>query len=280
MIQKYSLAIGMALLSASCFASTVNPLNGFTFSSTCNSVSTPQNAGCSVGNATVQYGLNSVTGPFASASLSAGTGGNTIGDLVYQIEVSGPTPTALVDVNYLLTVAGQFTQPLGNDESALLNTGAALAVGPYNIADTEIHVTASGGSVENGFPPSVTDTSVNASYSSKTGAWAGSSAGPDTLTLTTGIAYNVVLRVQADCTGQGTGSTVISCTTSAAVDPTFSIDPSQVNGSQYSILLSPGVGNGTGPLPSAPEPATLLLSGLGLIGVAILGRFRNNAKSI
>jgi hypothetical protein len=244
-------------------------LNGYSFTSVCDSVSSPANTGCSDGTASVSYSLTGSGGPSVTAfSATADAGANTFGDLTYQILVNGPGNTAQVDVSYLLNVGGNFTQPLGNDEAALLNTGATFAVGPYTIADTEIHVNASGGSIENALPPSVTDTSVNAGYSSKTGSWSGTLPGPQTITLTTGIAYNVVLRIQANCTGQGTGSSVVSCNTSASVDPTFAIDPGQLNSGEYSLLFSPGVGNGS----SAPEPGTLLLLGPGLIALASLSK--------
>jgi hypothetical protein len=257
----------LLFLICSAAEASVVTLNPYTFSSTCDGIPGATNSGCSDGNTSVTFGLNGATGPYVTASASGSDSGvSTLGDLVYQIFVAGPGTTAQVDVRYLLNVSGQFTQPLGNDEAALLNTGAALTVGPNNLADTEIHVNASGGSSENGFPPSLSDTSVNAGYAN--GAWAGLLDGPQTITLATGIAYNVTLRVQANCTGQGTGNSVINCGTSASIDPTFTIDPGQSNAAQYSILFSPGVGNGS----AVPEPATFFLLALGGLALIFLRR--------
>jgi hypothetical protein len=262
-----------ALFMDNALAGTVTNLNNYSFSSTCESFQFA-GSGCSLsngsGNGNVQTGLSGLTGPFVTASnASTDAGGNTNGDLVYQILVQGPANTAQVDVSYLLNVTGQYSG-LGNDEAAQLNTGATFTVGLETIGAASIIVNASGGSIENGFPPSLTDDSVNAGFSSKAGGWAGSLSGPQTISLTTGLSYNVELRLQADCTAQGKGSSSVSCTTSAMIDPTFTIDPDQLNAGQYSITLSPGVGNGS----AAPEPGTLTLLGGGILGAVVLGRFR------
>jgi hypothetical protein len=60
----------------------------------------------------------------------------------------------------------------------------------------------------------------------------------------------------------------------ASADPVISIDPSFANASDYSILLSPDVGNSEVPLPDA---AWLMLSGLG--GLAALARRRKSASA-
>jgi hypothetical protein len=201
-----------------------------------------------------------------ASNVSTNAGGNTFGDLQYQILVTGPGTTALVDVNFLLSVFGSFS-PIGNDQAAQFTTGAALSLVGLPIANASVNFNAFGGSVENGFLPSFTDNSVNATYSALTRTATGSLSGPQTLTLTTGFAYTVDLRLQANCIGQGAG---VNCTTSAFVDPIFTVDPNQANPGQYSIAFSPGVGNG---VPGAvPEPASFLLMGAGLLGICIRGR--------
>ncbi len=209
------------------------------------SLPSPFNNAAPASQTSVSFGLNSASGPFitASSSRSDSVGLSTNGQMLYYIEVTGPGTTALVDVNYLAMVTGQYSS-LGSGDNASLNTGAVFSVGPYQIADTELHVSATtGGAI-------LSNTSINAGYSSATGTWSGSLSGPDTITLTTGIDYLVTLDVQANCAATS-GPGIASCSTSAAVDPTFLIDPSQVNGSQYSLLFSSGIGNGTAAVSAA-----------------------------
>jgi hypothetical protein len=49
------------------------------------------------------------------------------------------------------------------------------------------------------------------------------------------------------------------------VDPTFQIDPSQSNGSAYSLEFSPNVGDS----PAVPEPASLPLLGTAVAGIGL-----------
>lgn len=269
MYRHYLAATAVALMSvAVCSGGIITALNPYTFTSVCEGVSSPTNAGCSVTNASstgnVQYGLNSATGPFVTASNSSTNGsGNTNGNLEYQFLVTGPGNTVQVDANYLLSVSDSFS-PLGNDQSAQFTTSASFGLIGLPIANVSGNFLATGGSSENGFPPRIeTNNLVNATYSAQTRTVAGSVSGPQTFTLTTGLAYTVEMRLQANCyAGMGVG-----CTTSALIDPTFTVNPNQANAGQYSIAFSPGVGNGT---PGAvPEPASFLLLGGGLLGICV-----------
>jgi hypothetical protein len=58
---------------------------------------------------------------------------------------------------------------------------------------------------------------------------------------------------------------------SAFVDPFIYIDPAFPDASLYSVIVSPGVGNGAPAPGQVPEPATLCLVGMG-IGVLRLRR--------
>ncbi len=59
----------------------------------------------------------------------------------------------------------------------------------------------------------------------------------------------------------------------AYVDPVIRIDPSFANAPLYSIVLSPGAGNTWGnPAAATPEPASMLLMGIGAAGVAFMKR--------
>jgi hypothetical protein len=76
--------------------------------------------------------------------------------------------------------------------------------------------------------------------------------------LPTGIAIPVQLDASA------AAAETVSSSTSAYIDPYFSIDPSTVDAGAYSILVSPGIGNS----PAAPEPSTWLMMLLGFAGVS------------
>ena len=54
-------------------------------------------------------------------------------------------------------------------------------------------------------------------------------------------------------------------TASALADPYIYIDPTTPNASQYSIVVSQGIGNT--PSGSTPEPSSLILLGSGLAGL-------------
>ena len=86
-----------------------------------------------------------------------------------------------------------------------------------------------------------------------------------TISLPTGSAIDVLLdaAAAAQLGGPGSGSA------SAYLDPYFSIDPSNPNADQYSILVSPGIGNS--PASGVPELSTWAMLLLGFAGLGYAG---------
>jgi hypothetical protein len=82
-----------------------------------------------------------------------------------------------------------------------------------------------------------------------------------------GVVYSVILGADAD-----TGNSATYPTTTASIDPYFTFP------SNYSLIISAGVGNGNAPLPSTPLPAALPLFATGLGGLGLLG-WRRRRKS-
>jgi hypothetical protein len=93
-----------------------------------------------------------------------------------------------------------------------------------------------------------------------------------TLQVTTNPGY--ISTVDMEIEAGGNFSTVAN-SGEAYADPHFYIDPSTPDAADYSIMLSPGVGNG---LPGVPEPAAwvLMIVGVGGVGAALR---RSNRKA-
>ena len=58
----------------------------------------------------------------------------------------------------------------------------------------------------------------------------------------------------------------------ASIDPYITIDPSTPNASLYTLVFSPGIGNGPPSAPAVPEPSTWAMILLGFAGLAFAGR--------
>ena len=64
-------------------------------------------------------------------------------------------------------------------------------------------------------------------------------------------------------------------TVTASIDPYFFIPSTDPNAGEYSIILSPGIGNA--PLSTIPEPSTWAMMLLGFAGLGFLG-LRSTAR--
>jgi PEP-CTERM motif len=93
----------------------------------------------------------------------------------------------------------------------------------------------------------------------------------DTPYVTTGRSFNQGIHLEVEA-GGALGASFNGGMVSA--DPHLFVDPAFLNASEYSIVLSPGVGNA---VPTIPEPATWLLMGVGLVGLSGLRRLRQPA---
>ena len=66
----------------------------------------------------------------------------------------------------------------------------------------------------------------------------------------------------------------------ASADPYIYIDPSFANASNYSIVVSQGIGNSPASPSATPEPVSFALAGIGLIGVALIRRRKVGMKTM
>jgi hypothetical protein len=203
-------------------------------------------------------GLSSSPSPSISASMTLNGGGSYNGEAInsggtiqaqinYSLEVLGPSGSATVDVIASGGASVGGTAPSQPDQSLISELSVAnTSYGSFEQVGTNGVTTLSpfSWSVDNG------------------------------ITLSTDTVYNVQLTALAS-------SFVPSGTTvdlSAFVDPVFQIDPSTPDASQYSLLLSPDVGNVSAtPLPTSfPLFATVL----GLMGLVVLRRQRKTQAGL
>jgi hypothetical protein len=88
----------------------------------------------------------------------------------------------------------------------------------------------------------------------------------DTAYVTTGPSFNQGVHLEVEA-GGARGASFNGGMVSA--DPHLFVDPSFPDAAEYSILLSPNVGNA---VPTIPEPGTWVLMGVGFVGLAGLRR--------
>ena len=88
----------------------------------------------------------------------------------------------------------------------------------------------------------------------------------DTAYVTTGPSFNQGVHLEVEA-GGARGASFNGGMVSA--DPHLFVDPSFPDAAEYSILVSPNVGNA---VPTIPEPGTWVLMGVGFVGLAGLRR--------
>jgi len=205
---------------------------------------------CSLGGGGALSSFASLTtGPFVSLSVQAMAPGfpvnaiaaSAVADLLFEYQVTGGNPGDIVPVFLATNLATTGTDGVHGVGFAFVSFGSADFLGESVAACTA---------------------------GSGCGSPSPSFSGVLKTFVRSGKGGNMVnIHVQASA-----GSSPNSEAASAFADPFIFVDPSFLNASQYSVVLSPGVGNGLAA--AAPEPATwaLLLSGGLLCGVGRLKR--------
>jgi hypothetical protein len=92
--------------------------------------------------------------------------------------------------------------------------------------------------------------------------------------LQTNQAYQVYMEVQGEADAAANGSGLDVAQTDVTVDPSFTIDPSFLNASEYSITFSPGV------LSAVPEPSTWAMMILGFCGIGAMAYRRRKSPML
>ena len=187
-----------------------------------------------------------------TSSIYEASAGST-GEMGYEFSIVGPSGLVPVTISFRGgdTISGNF--PYYNTEvSVQAGVGTVVGTGPsfsdaYSVAYANF--TQFGSHTLNGVTTPITANLFNTT---------------DSVNLTANAVYSVGLQMTVLLVG-GIGSA------SAYVDPLIQIAPGFANASQYSIELSPGIGNSVSAVPF-PASAWLMLSGL--VGVGVMARKR------
>ena len=196
-----------------------------------------------------------------------GTQGQSTATVTYQMEVLGPTSTVVVAVNAKGGVSTTAVSPSDDQMKALaqfqvqdptskflINDKVSL-VAVSNFANPSANVS---GSLATGFTGGFNDTS---GYS-----------------FVIGQIYSVMIKADAEDTIFGGGVPGGTEGESAFVDPTFFIDRTFADPNNYTILFSPGIGDGMAG--GVPEPSTWVMMILGFAGVGFMAYRRKSMSAL
>jgi len=182
------------------------------------------------------------------------TQGSASAQVTYQMSIAGPTPTVDVLASWFLQASAS---PASQVLSANSNGGAGASFTLSYLGNAMLS-----DSVGFAFQPFSVPNVITSAQSA-------------VVALTTGVFYNVTIGATASAKIDGRG--VLGgpgggrATNSALADPTFQIAGTVANASAYTISFSPGIGNGTTPVP-LPGSAGLMAGALALMGVALRRR--------
>ncbi len=195
----------------------------------------------------------------------------------YSIEFNGPTQTVPIEIDSTLQAnmsgisqtegsTGYFTNQFVQADFSVLGSsglqgafsqGITLDPGTGNVYAITTNAPAAGGGSTTYAPGNILGTATT--------GFSGSLTGPNLWIAQTGIVYTVDLSLQNFTSIDSVIAPGATLQTSALIDPVFKISSSVANLSQYSILISDGIGN-TAP---APEPSSSILMVLGLAMTSI-----------
>ena len=199
-------------------------------------------------SATVQAATSpSITATASANDASQAAVATTIGQLIYYIDVSGPTGSVLLDFTGLGSVASTIAPPGDFSSDIQLSVGGNLIAyvgstdGVASLLGTSPGVAA--GWNPNGFTIS------------------------DSMSVSANTAIEVILFAEATAEGAGSAS--------ASLDPYFFVDPSTANANEYSVITD-GIGNSPA---TTPIPAALPLFATGLGALGLLGRRRKHRRA-
>ena len=202
----------------------------------------------------------------AETGFSGTIEGGYIGSMFsYNVEFLGPAGSVPVQVNADVGASLSATAP---GARGIEYSGASFYV--FNPSSQEIFgdlVAISGAS---GFTSNYGGTASTLSYDSTSGI-SGQVDDSHVWLAQTGVVYTVDLGLAGGTSVSGNylGGNMFQ---SSYVDPTFEIAGGAPNANLYSVLTSPGIGNGV--VAAVPEPSTYaaMLSGLGFISVLMWRR--------
>jgi hypothetical protein len=205
--------------------------------------------GCSGLRSFTDYGASATVSGDPPFSESSGSSSNDSlfvnATLTYSVEVVGPGQTVSLDFN-----------AIANSSSRGGSFAYAETVGEFGFADGSYQVFGK--------------TCTVMLYCLSVGGAPGDNGNTNGAVLaSTDVPFSVLLFTQIHATPGGSSS--------AFIDPYFSIDPSTPDAQDYQIFLSAGVEN-IGPAGAVPEPSTWVMMLIGFAGLGFAG-WRTSRKT-
>jgi hypothetical protein len=215
------------------------------------------------------------SGASGSCSIMGGSG-SLISDPTVMLQASanasGLPPinrsgtTVQVSIDYFFTVTGGVLGapvPIVIDSNMITSATPSNDANNSNVASAEIRLFGLSSSLQR-----VSDDGRADACALSPGdcGHPSSFSGGLSLTVASGATEEIVLGVLAAVSADQGGQAF------ASVDPAIFVDPTFRDAAEYSIELSPGVGNGLpGTTPAVPEPATWAMLLLGFAGIGFVG---------